>query len=327
MAKAFSGHTDGAKYRWVQDACVKAVGAGKAVFPISAYTYIEIGKITNLRQRRDLRAVIEQVCRYMVVTSLANVAHHEIDAVLNQTVRPNPTPIGQIYYLDWGVDRAFGKSGELRVKSAKGEDITEEVRSTHPLGPAAFDAIILDGYLKLNQKAIEGPTQEEEPKFRAFGWRPEASIQELERWADEELAQVRWFDDFPEWRRGRIRDVIIAREVLIKVGDIFDEGFAKRGPGAAERFFDVNRDDLSSIYGGMPSFDVSVTLKTSLHRNPSHRWTNNDIFDISAMALTVPYCDVVVTDNSMWSHLTRHKLPEKYSTAVIYDLAELPNHL
>ena len=121
--------------------------------------------------------------------------------------------------------------------------------------------------------------------------------------------------------------MIIAREVLIKVGDIFDEGFAKRGPGAAERFFDVNRDDLSSIYGGMPSFDVSVTLKTSLHRNPSHRWTNNDIFDISAMALTVPYCDVVVTDNSMWSHLTRHKLPEKYSTAVIYDLAELPNHL
>ena len=34
-----------------------------------------------------------------------------------------------------------------------------------------------------------------------------------------------------------------------------------------------------------------------------------------------------VTDRSMWSHVTRHKLPERYETVVISRLAELLNHM
>ena len=70
-----------------------------------------------------------------------------------------------------------------------------------------------------------------------------------------------------------------------------------------------------------------MTLKTSLHRDPNHKWTNNDNYDIRALALAIPYCDVVVTDRAMWSHVTHHKLPERYDTAVISRLAELLNHM
>ena len=77
----------------------------------------------------------------------------------------------------------------------------------------------------------------------------------------------------------------------------------------------------------MPSFDVSVTLKSSLHRDANHEWTNNDIFDIRALSLTIPYCDVVVTDNAMCSHVMRHNLPQRYATIVISKLTELPDHL
>ena len=94
-----------------------------------------------------------------------------------------------------------------------------------------------------------------------------------------------------------------------------------------EQFFAAKPDDLRSIYSSMPSLDVAVTLKTSLHRNPNHRWTNNDIYDMRALALTIPYCDVVVTDRSMWSHVTRHKLPGRYETVVLSQVAELPNHM
>ena len=94
-----------------------------------------------------------------------------------------------------------------------------------------------------------------------------------------------------------------------------------------DQFFAANPDDLRSFYSAMPSLDIAVTLKTSLHRDPNHKWANNDIYDIRALALTIPYCDVVVTDRSMWSHVTRHKLPERYDTVVISQLAELPNHM
>ena len=327
LSKAYSGHHDGKKHRRILEACLKAVRDGKAVFPLSEYIYAEIAKITSYRQRRDLREIIEQVCRYMVVTSLTNVVTNEIEAVLDQVVGPRHVLFNETDYLDWGVSSLFGRALDFRIESPSGDDVTEEFRRTYPRGPEAFDTVLLNAQLELNRRVIEGPTPEQEPGLRALGWNPEAIVQAYERKALDELAQVGLFDDYPNWRLGRIRDVIAARETLVEVRDIFDEGFAARGAGAIDQFFAVKPDELRSIYSAMPSFDVMVTLKVSLHRDPNHRWTNNDIFDIRALALTVPYCDVVVTDRSMWSHVTRHKLPERYDTIVIPQLAELPDHM
>ncbi|MCE2458925.1 MAG: hypothetical protein J4G14_14120 [Dehalococcoidia bacterium] len=290
-SKAHSGHRDGEKHRLILDQCLEAVGDGTAVFPLSEYIYIEILKITNYRQRRDLCEVIEQICRYMVVTSPSVVATHEVEAVLDMTVGYNPAPLNTTNYLDWGVERAYGKMGGIRIESPSGEDVTEDARRTCPRGPAAFDAVLSDAQLELNKRAIEGPTPQREPGLRALGWNPEAIVRMAEQKASEEIAQVQRFNDYPNWRRGRIRDVITAREVSLEIGDIFEEGFAARGTRAADHFYARKPDDLRSIYGAMPSLDVAVT------------------------------------DRSMWSHVTRNKLHDRYNTIVIPQLAKLPNHM
>ena len=89
---------------------------------------------------------------------------------------------------------------------------------------------------------------------------------------------------------------------------------------SAEEF---NREAFDS----MPSFDVTVSLKTSYHRNPQHRWTPNDLYDIDAMAQTVPYCDVVVTDKAACSHINSSGLAERLGTKVIARLDDLPTLL
>ena len=327
LSKAHSGHQDGEKHRSILDACLKAVGDGSAVFPLSEYIYLEILKNTNSRQRRILREVIEQVCEYKVVTSLVVVTTHEIVAVLDRILGPNPAPVNKTNYLDWGVDRAFGKVGDVRIVSTSGADATEQIRRTHPAGSEAFDEILLDAQIELNRKVIEGPTTQEEPAFRQDGWRPEDAVQVFERQALDELAQVRRFDSYPKWRRGRIRDAIAARQLAFDVGDILVKCLASWGPGATNQFFVTNPDEFRPIVNAMPSFDVSVTLKSSLHRDANHEWTNNDIFDIKALSLTIPYCDVVVTDNAMCSHVMRNNLPQRYATIVISKLTELPDHL
>ena len=327
LSKAHSGHQDGDKHRTTLDACVNAVVEGKAVFPLSEYIYTEISKIKNYRQRNDLREVIEEVGRYMVVTSLATVVTHEIEAVLDQMVGPNPAPLNAMNYLDWGVNRAFGRVGDIRIESSSGEDVTDEVRINNLHGPEGFDEILKAVQLELNRKVIDGPTSQEEPGLREDGWSPETIVQMYEQKASEELAQVRRFDDYPKWRRGRTRDVVIARELNLEVSDIFAKGFERRGVSAQDRFSAATCDDLRSIYSAMPSSSVTVALKTSLHRDANHRWTNNDIFDMRALSLTIPYCDVVVTDRSMSSHVTRNKLPERYGTVVISQLSGLPDHL
>lgn len=80
-------------------------------------------------------------------------------------------------------------------------------------------------------------------------------------------------------------------------------------------------------FDSMPSFDVAVTLKTSLHRNPKHRWKTNDISDIDALGSTLPYCDVVVTDAAMAYHATNTGLADRLKVRVLSRISDLPEQL
>lgn len=115
LAKANSSHVDGDRFMDVLAACLDARDRGAAVFPISDATYMEVAKIGQHRQRRDLREVIERVSSYRVITSRVVVAQHEVEALLDRMVGPSPDPINAMDYLDWGVARAFGKMGGFRV--------------------------------------------------------------------------------------------------------------------------------------------------------------------------------------------------------------------
>ena len=327
LSKVRSRHQDVKDQGYLLEACLNAVEDGEVVFPLSEYVYSEISKIRNYRQRRDLREVIEQVSKFRAVTSLTNVVTREIEAMLDRIVGPNPTPVTPTDYLGWGIGTAIGGNSDIGIVSEQCDDVTEMVRSMHPAGPVAFDAAMSNAQLEIDRMVIDGPTPDEEPRLRAEGWRPEVVVSVYERQATEELAQVRRFDDNPEWRRGRIRDAIATRHLISDVGGILTNGLESRGPDARDVFFAADGEDLRSMVNAMPSSDVTVTLKTSLHRDAHHRWKKNDIYDMRALSLTIPYCDVVVTDRSMRSHVTRNKLPERYGTVVISQLSELPEHL
>jgi hypothetical protein len=49
---------------------------------------------------------------------------------------------------------------------------------------------------------------------------------------------------------------------------------------------------------GMPSSRGAISLKTRYNRDGRHQWTTNDIHDIDALAVAVPYCDAVFTDKA-----------------------------
>lgn len=325
LAKTLSGHPDGRSHAPALAACTDAAAQGRAVFPISDSIYGEISKIRQYRRRRDLRLVIEEVSRFKVVTSRSVISVHEVEALLDRLVGPNPHPINSMDYLDWGVARAFGMAGGFQVKSATGDDITDEVRSKHPAGPEAFDLRLAQAELELNRKTIEGPRLDEEPELRESGWNPRAALEVSERRAAQEVEQVSRFDDDPRWRRGRIRDVVAAREVLIEINETLQRGLSERGVKAEEVFTRV--EETRGAFDSMPSFDVAVTLKTELHRDPQHRWTTNDVHDIDALGSTVPYCDIVVTDKAMASHVNHAGLAERLDAVVISPLADLPAHL
>ena len=326
LAKALAGHHDGKKDTALLDFCLRNVEEKIAIFPISLSIYVEVLKIRDYQRRCDLRKAIELISRYMVVTSRAIVATHEIEALLDQIVGPKPKPINTMDYLDWGVYRAIGRDGSMRVKSADGRDVTEEIRQSFPHGPQVFDQIVSEAALEFNRQIIDGPSPEEDSEFREQGYNPEKILEPYEQEAANELKQARILDDESKWRRGRLRDVVSACELLTQIHNIFNRGCNERGVGSLHSLF-PSVTDTRRAFDSMPSFDASVTLKTSLHKNARHRWTQNDIHDLHALASTLPYCDIVITDRAMASQAAQTGLASRFKTIVLSHLSDLPEHL
>jgi len=325
LAKALARHRDGQRHEESLAACMRAVDEGSVVFPISDTIYFEISKIAQYRQRRDLREVIEKVSRYMVVTSRSVISTHEIEALLDRLVGPNPQPINTMDYLDWGVARAFGMVGGFKIKSADGRDVTEHVRASHRDGPEAFDLALAKGELELNRKTLEGPSPDEEPEMRRLGWSPISAFEVAELRAQQEIDQVARFDDDPQWRRGRIRDVVAAREVLIEINEALHRGLSERSTTLEAVF--PRPEDVRRALNSMPSFDVAVTIKSAYHRDTGHRWTTNDIADIDALGSTLPYCDIVLTDKAAASAVKRTKLVDRLDTVVLSRTSDVVDYL
>jgi hypothetical protein len=243
--------------------------------------------------------------------------------VLDRLIGPSPDPINRMAYLDWGVARAFGMMGGFRVLDEEtGEDMTDQVRATHPLGPERFDATLRNAELMLNRKSLEGPSsREEEDDLRRNGWDPYVAHASAVQRAQQETEQAVRLAAQAEWRRGRIRDVIATREIVIELMDKMTRSLIARHADRDAVFADEAA--FRQAFAEMPSFDVAVTLKASYHRDGTRTWRPNDVNDIDAMGSTIPYCDIVMTDKAVADHVRRTQLAERHGTAVLSRLDDL----
>ena len=299
----------------------------RACFPLSLHTYVELEKNTNHEQRKRLRHAIEQISRFNVVTPLHVVSRHEVEALMNIVVGPNPSPFGFVNYLDWGVMRAAGLDGRTRVIDGDGKDVTEEFFENYP-DKEFLASTLSEGLMDLNRSVIDGPSPENEAEFRNEGWSPEkllAPYSEMARLEEDLLKQL---DEDPSYRSdpSRLRKLVSARYVYHLLNATLKSAFRDRGVEKLEEVFRPGTDDVC-VLDRMPSFDVFVSLMKSLHKNPKHKWKENHIHDIFALALTVPYCDIVVTDKEMTSHVKRTGVDKRMGTIVVSNVTEVSEHI
>ena len=335
LSKCKSGHQDGPRYREAFEICVATVDEGSALFPISSSTIMEINAIKIPQQRVWLRRTIEQLSGFLAVLPRAVTAALEFEQVLANhldSIRLRTAPLD---YVGLGAGWATGRHIAPSVVDWQGRDVTTEAHSSE-LGlflDPEFVSYLLTGM------ALEGPTDAvEEAELRARGWNPQALTDMME---DRALLESQFVNDLDmyiatdpssvNWRKGKLRDLISAREFYLETNETFravldqqeltlEDIFDRSGTQGAIRH---NR----RISDAMPTFDVAVTLKASYHRNPHHLWKRNDMFDIDAMSTVLPYCDLVVTDKEMTSHVNRTTLAERLDTKVLPSLDDLVEEL
>ena len=121
-----------------------------------------------------------------------------------------------------------------------------------------------------------------------------------------ELDTERVLKEHPKWRRGRLRDVIGAREIVHEWMEMYTRmRIDRRKAGMPD--FDPPDDEMRSFMGSMPHTQVAISVKTRYHKNPLHKWTVNDIVNIDAVSIAYAYCEAVFPDKAVRAALQSSK--------------------
>jgi hypothetical protein len=322
LAQASIGHVKGSSFAEALEACRAARSAGLTHFVLSGTIYAEMLKIKDPAQRQTLAGVMEELTDFATLVSRVVVMECEISAMLDPFAKM-PSPLSQVPLIGRGVRHAFGLNSGITITGPAGDD-TARVREV--MVAQRFEDIVGQGILKFERSVLRGPSDNQEAAdLRAVGWNPESTTQIAETRAEQERYLTNKLDAEQRWRRGRLRDVVSARELHIEFQNILPRALTERGLVLADVITD--EESARTFVRAMPSSEVSIELKWAWHRNGDKQWTANDIYDIDAMALAIPYCDVVVTEKACHHILSAAGLGERMHTALLHNLNDLPRTL
>lgn len=299
-------------------ACRRGLGSGLAAFPLSDVHYMEMSGIKDPKQRGDVAAVMGELSQYKVMLSRTTIIRLEMEAVLDalQGVTSRGTPIP---FIGTSAGWAFGVRGGLRLSDQQtGEDLTDTVRHQ-----AWFQA----ANREMERRLLAGPSDTEAAHLREYaGYRPESARLTAEKRAEQEREQADRLTADPRWRRGRLRDVVAARELALEWIDALTEVTTARGTTIGI-VVDQDRELIRQFSESLPSNRVAISLKFRYHRDGNKQWTPNDIHDIDALAAAVPYCHAVLTDKAARSALVAERLGQVMSTYLPRTPGELADWL
>lgn len=284
----------------------------------------EFSAIKNPRQRDDIVALIDELTDFEYLAGLPDVFRLELQALLNARVGGMGMGWTPISLVGNSMLHGFGRVGGLKViDEATGLDVTDVARAESFRGDPNWLSKV---ERRAERELLAGPRDSEIEELRADGYQPERSRESHDNnvlieqyFADQQL------DD--HWRKGRLLDVVAGRHLSLELIDMLTLELQSRGLGLSD--IAVECEQNLELPLSMPASAVFVGLKTQYHRDRNRRWTANDLHDIAALALAIPYCDVVFTDASARNAAVTAGLDKAMRTSMPRspaDLAHLLDH-
>lgn len=248
---------------------------------------------------------------------------HELEAALSTVIGTPAEPLADVDVVVRGILHASGLPRSFTITNTETkEDGSGLLRDR--MGAAAYEKFVEDALNDLDHSLLYGPTDDELPAIRGNGYAPEKVFVVAEQRAQQERDLVENLDEDLEtdWRHGRIRDVVASRELGVEMIDQFTRMLMARGYEIGQ-FPISEREEIRRFTRSMPGAEVAIEVKTRYHRERGHRWTPNDIFDIDAMSVAVPYCDIVFTDGAVQNALTTARIDDRMSTQLPRKIRDL----
>ncbi len=266
--------------------------------------------------------LIDELTDFEYLAGLPEVFRLELQALLDEKIGGRGLGWGSFDLVGKSMLHGFGKKGGLRViDQDTGNDVTDRAREEPHRGDP-------DWLSKLERRAekelLAGPRDSEISTLRANGFQPERSREShhnnvlIEQYfADHLLSR--------HWRKGRLLDVLAARHLSLELIDMLNLELMTRGMTLSD--IAEHTDQFLELPLSMPASAVFVGLKVQYHRDANRLWTDNDLHDIAALALAVPYCDIVFTDASVRNAVVTAGLDKAMNTHLPRSPADLADIL
>lgn len=282
-------------YADLLDATKRAVHEKRALFPLSGEHLWEMTAIKSPRQRHDIADIMEGLSGFNYMLGRTEIAQLEVESgiedILGEHSHPLTLPLVRPTF-GW----AFGMRGGMTIRKPDGTDASGVARQE--MGDDQYEQFIRRANYTVERSMLEGPSDDELPTLRdKYGYAPETTRAAATSRLAFELDLTERLDKDLRWRRGRLRDVVSAREVAHEWLDTINRVNEQRTRDGKHPLQD--EDHTRRLMAAMPHTQVAISIKTQYHRDPNHRWDTNDITDIDAISVAYAYCDTVFTDKAV----------------------------
>jgi hypothetical protein len=317
LARVAIGKTAPNGYAELLEACRRTKRDGRALFPLSATHLMEMADVP-LRKRADVAQVMEELSDFHCLLGRPIIMRLEVESALDGVLGNDPSAGEVVPLLGQGIFWPFEIRPGLHLLSEEAQATARMLREQ--VGNQAFDQIMAD----INRDAERDTLIGLDHESAVDTWHSM-----LDKRAEREIGQVQLIDgDEEDWRKGRLRDLMSAAEMYVELNEMVANAPALRDTDLADVLPDVAT--ARNFTDGMPSTRVAVSLKAYLHRDGQHNWTTNDIHDIDALAVAVPYCHAVFADKAMRNGLVSSRELDVFRTELPrkpHDLTEWLNAL
>jgi hypothetical protein len=312
LARAVNGADGGERFEDARLILTAGVSSGDLSLPLSSAHYMETQNRREWNSRRRLGQTMLAFSKLQTIAPPDALLPPELDRAIvslyGSALKPRPLQV-----FGSGVAHAFAEDFEpWRVPDEQRASIAD---------PGALERQAND---LLQRAALLGPT----PGMEAAGipdFDPFSHLEVGERYAEskEKLRAIRVAE---RWNSGE-RSMRVARaQAITDHQEPIEEALTRAGL-TIDVLIDSEQEGMGAFVEAVPTILTSSELERHRHVASQKPWERQDLNDIGALSVAIPYCDIVVTERFWTDAAERSELPEKFGTVVTSDLAELTGHL
>jgi len=319
LAQAHTGHKNGERYKEAYRYLLKQREAGKIVCPLSLTHYMELSATGNYRQRTDVATVMATLSGFRTIAPTSVLRRAEIEQALNKRFGKPEVPMQP---KPFGFGASYAATGENKMMKISGSDSSMESLASKVGGIDKIKELERKFTAMAEFEILRGPHESQVQELRdKYGYAPEAAVEVARRRAaqEEELAQQLIAN--PSQRR-KLDNIVTARYLLWELSDPLMPALTKIGM-TMQDFLALEAEGITQFVHDVPTADVLVAFTKANLKNLNRTWAKNDIHDMDALAVAIPYCNIVVTDKHAYTQMVNAGMEQKYNTQLFRNVEDL----